>query len=652
MFKNPDTVLNLYEDIPVADGLNIAFRTPGGQAAYFNARRVRQVTGMTQINYLGGKVRIQGDPTGVLRCNYLSFNNVAYEGKPFYAKVSGHDWVNHNTVDIFFEIDYWQTFMFDALYRSSKIVREHLSASQWADAVANPYRNDIPELMTPEELPTIPEFEVSYKRPDGVAIRSDGKAAGAGPNSAAHPKGVTPAITSGVGATGLVTTYSGGGYTSGGKWDFRLVFQIAGFDGSDDLKALFDFATPNHYDTGYRNGFSRGFFLGVLGNDGAQGAGVDGEGGLAQDITTKMTEVLDYMTANNITHQILGIWVVPPEVAVDDVHVAGDFNGVNGGWVGDTTINVNVPSYEDLGYGAVRNPKLRRAPYRYVRAVSPSGEEKSLYIERFGNGVKIRAYGNFDDVPALTVAPQQYDGSSLAFKDRLVFKAYPQVGYNIDGFLAHIAAQNTGALLGETATGKKYREQYGSILDESTVGGNVKDTLMGAVGGDPLAGARTNRQDAMAREAVQQLNNAEQAQSFDADKWTSIRRGDKAGGVYEHQRGALIGAGDYVAGNAEGSLGMRLGQAFFEFVVVTLRAEIIKQYDDYLTAYGYASRRLGVPRVAAWTKGGGDPLFVDFDGLTTTYVQTDNLKVYGVYEPAAAQIASLFNAGCRFIKGE
>lgn len=670
MFKQQDTVLNLYENIPIADGLQIAFQTTEEQASYFNVRRLTQVTGLSQTNYLGGKIRIHGEPRSVFAANYLSFNNVAFEGKPFYGKISGVDYVNSSTIDIFFEIDYWQTFMFDAQYRSSYIEREHLSQTAWNQAVANPYRNDIPELMTAEDLPVTDDFEVDYRHPDDVSIREDGKDAQSPINPPDFPDGVFPPEVSPNGTPGLVSTFGGGGYLNKGQGgsgyrNFFIVMQIAEFDGSEAIKSMqqLDFQFTPLTSSNYANAFSRGFFLAVIGD--MVGSPIplpqyhDSTGGVNERLAQNFQDVLNYMAGNNITHQIMGVWVVPREVITHDIHNSTlAYNDPdtfpNEQWIGNPTVSVSVPDYNDMdGYGTIRNPKLRRAPFRYVRAVSPSGEEKSLYLERFASPTapKVRVYGNFDDVPSLTVAPEQYGGYSLDYRDRLVFDAFPQVGYNIDGFLAHIGAQNTKASLGETATGAEYRKRYGGALDTPSIGSDVLATLGGAFTGDIGAGARSNRETDQINENVQLLNNAQSAQSFDAEQWTSVRRGDAPGGVFEHQRGALIGSGDYVAGNSQGSLGIRLGQSFFSFITVTLRAEILRAYDDYLTCYGYSSKRLGVPRVAAWTKGGGDPHFVNFDGLEFTYCQTRDLKVYGVFDPAAAQIADLFNKGCRFIKG-
>lgn len=670
MFKQQDTVLNLYENIPIADGLQIAFQTTEEQAAYFNVRRLTQVTGLSQTNYLGGKIRIHGEPRSVFAANYLSFNNVAFEGKPFYGKISGVDYVNSSTIDIFFEIDYWQTFMFDAQYRSSYIEREHISQTQWTQAVANPYRNDIPELMTAEDLPVTEDFEVDYRHPDDVSIREDGKDAQAPTNGAANPWEHFPPPLDPNGTAGLVSTFGGGGYLSKGQGGagYRNVFivlQIAEFEGSEAIKSMeqLDFQFTPLTASNYGNGFSRGFFLAVLGD--MFGSPIplpqyhDGIDGTNERLAENLREILDYMAGNNITHQIMGIWAVPREVITHDIHNSGltymDTDTFpNEQFIDTPPLPLSAPDYNDMdGYGTIRNPKLRRAPFRYIRAVSPSGEEKSFYLERFSDpsSPTMRVYGNFDDVPSLMVAPQQYGGYSLAYRDRLVYDTFPQVGYNIDGFLAHIGAQNSKALTGESATGAEYRKRYGGALDTPSIGSDVMATIGGALTGDIGAGVRTQREADQTNENVQLLNNAQSAQSFDADQWTSIRNGDAAGGVFDHQRGALIGSGDYVAGNAQGSLGIRLGQSFFSFITVTLRAEILKAYDDYLTCYGYSSRRLGVPRVAAWTKGGGDPHFVNFDGLEFTYCKTRDLKIYGVFDPAAAQIADLFNKGCRFIKG-
>lgn len=650
VFQLPNTVLNLYRDIPIADGLQLVFPSDAERAGYFRARIHRTVESMTHINNSTGHITISGEARDALACNYLSFNNPAFEGKPFYARITNADQVNHNTVKIFFEIDWWQTFMFDVKALPSHIEREHLTLAQQQAALQNPYRGDIVELLTNEDLPVTPDLEVAYTRSDHKIVNNGLAEGSTNSKGLVHePWGASPRP-----ADSLVKQFGGTSYAGAGTdlYPTVMVLQLAHWDGwLDFIEEMTDPSKSSHVPNGQflfsslnvSNGFARGYYL--LYFYGSKASGL-------QQMSDNMKTALDILTKNALTSQLLGIYQVPASLIAGDIHSTGtnlasfpSFPDYTGPADGTMTQDVVLTRYtDDVGYEPA-NPKLYRAPYRMIRAITPSGREHHFSFEdfglsSFGVAATFKLYNNFDDTPSQTLAPVSYGGYSVDYKSRLVYDEFPMVGYNIDGYLSYLGAKYSEAVLSETGGQAHTRENYGTA---TAIGEGVQTAIKaaGQLGKLNATGALATINDGnIQNQTMRQLGGDNQASA------TAIREGSTAPNLFDHHRAATE-ADAYVAGNASGALGMRLGQDFWEIIKVTLKPEILKIYDDYFTMYGYKSDRLGVPRVLDWIAGGETPWFP----ATGTYCKTSNMKVYGVYAPAADSIADLFNSGCRFVKG-
>lgn len=660
MNKQPDTVMNLYEDIPIANGQQIGFTSRAKQSAYFNARRLRQITGNVYLRHTTGEVKVSGETSQVMKANYLSFNNQSFDGQPFYGAIVDFEYLNNDTVKIFFEIDWWQTFMFDAKWRSSRVEREHLSEIGWQSAVANPYRNDIPELLTDEGLTTGEEYEVDYKRTKGL-IADNGKHA----ISQAAVNTLSPTYRPGfeiiqpTGQDHLVTQFGTNFAIEDPQSTIAVVMHIATSEWvtsrlNSTWKPYINTVMTNvepEYDA-YANGFGRGYTVVVV-NAGATGTNSDEPDGTNTARAENVKAILDDMAANGATSSILGMWVVPFAMLQSDLHFVISKSYSNGGVLagGRTIPRVTIEplDYNDIpGYPSIVNPKLRRFPFRYLRVTDPGGSSQGFEIERFSDpdSCGLRVYSLFDDVPSVTVAPEGYNGHSLDYKRRLVYNTLPQMGYVTDSFLTYLSSMHQQALVNATP---------GDVAAAKNPLNQISEKVTGAVQG--LTRLATGDfsgpdriQDAGRDSAI--LRQAEAAGNLDAGQWGAVRAGDVSAGPFDGQRAAFT-ADIYHAGNAAGSLGRRLEQDYFECVQVTLRGHILSLYDDFLTAYGYSSTRIGVPRVAGWVHGQSDvPHFVQFDGMRFTYVKTESAKVYGVLKVAAAAIGALFDNGVRMLDGD
>ena len=112
-------------------------------------------------------------------------------------------------------------------------------------------------------------------------------------------------------------------------------------------------------------------------------------------------------------------------------------------------------------------------------------------------------------------------------------------------------------------------------------------------------------------------------------------------------------ADQYVAGGGSGYLTYRFRNLYFSLYFITLNDAMTQTVDDYFNAFGYNSGRIGVPRICNFIKSSGDaPHFVEIDDGPATYVKTGDMHVVSNLKPASDYIEALFNAGCRFIKGD
>ena len=63
----------------------------------------------------------------IIDCNYLYYQNTGFTNKYYYCFITNMEYVNENATRITFELDVFQTYMFDITYKKSFIEREHVN---------------------------------------------------------------------------------------------------------------------------------------------------------------------------------------------------------------------------------------------------------------------------------------------------------------------------------------------------------------------------------------------------------------------------------------------------------------------------------------------------------------------------------------------
>jgi hypothetical protein len=639
----------MYSDVPISAGHQLVFSNKNAQTLYFANKRLVTKAGCSYIRK-SGRLRIEFNAARVQQCNYLSFTNTSFENVTFYAKILDYEYVNNETTDILYSIDYWQTYMFDATYHACSILREHLTEEDYQKAVANPWRRDVPELLTDEGLPVSSELEKIYKETTQSSLLPDVYV------------GERFRVPDNIYESDLNSRY--------------IVFFISAFDyeamdeESTDTKPSETFLTYWDYINGesdadltnaftsWDNGFARSYGVFAIKYDNST------------DWKEKMNNALNFFAVWGISSSIVGIYVLPKFI-MDGL---GDNDG--------RLIHINLTKDSDI------DPKLNTYPFKYIRVISPL-DTKEYRIDLFesasnsesSNFVEFRLLANCNGLPTIAIVPAQYkyytegiatEGTrgnvlKLNFKERIEYSGFAQVGYSIDSYLTFLSGQYSQAIASNTMSGQADKianlqeamaGQGSALLGtisapvsgvSNVIGQIAQGNFGGAVSGIFGMGNIVNEQAASISRAQANYESAQQSINIQNEAMSS-RTGSSA--VFDSTKRAYVND-QYTAGSGGGLLAYQLYNISFIFEIVTLADDILQKYDNYLSIYGYKSLRTGRPHICDYVVDGTNtPHFSTFDGETFTYVQTENMQVTGLQQVACSYIENLFNSGCRFLKGD
>ena len=665
-----NSVLNLYSDVEVSDGLQVAFSSAAAQYNYFSKRLVKQYTGMSYV-YRNGVVKIQDTPQVVARANYISFNNPSFESKPIYARITDYQYVNNATVKITYAIDWFQTFMFDVSYRSCQIQREHLSDADWAKAVANPWRHDILELETGENFhfteddrPQISTKErVHYLQcPDDSTDCYVMLALSPFSFDVTPPEDIDPDNPPRTPEDDL------------GTW-----LRLFTFHNIDTALADDDFNQIVVRADDVRDGLPAALNIYIFKINVPYQSIFTGMNDSWQVPKMMIDGVLDDLTAMGRTSQIVALYYAPKATVR--------------AFLGDSDTAKNIFSVDNINARTciASNPKMKRFPFSYLTVESPSGNRKEFHYEKFAdptNQIDFYLLGSFNGFPFLSLVPYNYgqgnpsaggvfDKTGFNITERLDYAEVPQLSYTTDGFLSYISSQyqqaqvnqstpvqlaRMGEFMGGAATAAASLAPTlaGGALNGLTASGALSDTRPVGAGMAALGSTLSN---------VSQGDNSKAGAAAGAAMMAHAVASNLSDANVRSAMGANIGLGSpiynfdterslydndiYHAGTAGGFPAYKLARFYYQFYFKTLTPAWTEIVDNYFNAFGYNSGRIGIPRIVNFIHGGGDqPHFVTYDGAPTTYVKTTDCHVISTMMPVSLDIEALFNAGCRFIKGD
>lgn len=665
-----NSVLNVYANIECTDGQQVIFQSDSARAAYFNNHRVAQFTGMSYV-YHDGIVKLEATPGTMVNANYISFNNPSFESKPIYARITDWKYVNNKTVALTYEVDWFQTFMFDFTAQSSQISREHLSETDWAAAVANPWRADIMELNQDEGIVLNPfDYDpAEYKKfAPGSKNTLMYAAIAIADTSISYKASDTNDVN-----TRLATFYDN-------IIENIHEADVAGLarmkmDGSYSGEAEFNVPRASHIIFIAYNDTINGSWAGdnVVANTNYYPKIAYG--------TNTVQAFMSLLTAAGLTNQILGVTALT-------LSQIKELAGIERKWL-----------FKDIDLPTATDPKMKRYPFSYLEVMAPSGTETTYVYEGWkGNTPTMRTYTAYD-LSCRTLVPIDYFGTGLNYRERFDTSPLLQLSYTTDNFLTYLSSAYQSSASRYTPMGRLSNAVSAGVA-AAGLGLDVAAMGLGVGGAVSAGGSIAHTAAASAINAAQQgavslqtasamassgiaagqgyaanaatgsvLNNISSASDNASQLFSSVV-GDKNSMVASGLRGGTgVLRGDvgnltdlvtsraehpgsaYVAGCSPSIIGGLVSNEYmYRYQKVT--DATVSLFEAYFAAYGYKTGRIGIPRVCNYINGSGSmPHWASIDGKSCTYVKTTGMKIIAPLKPAADYIRAVFDAGCRFVKG-
>lgn len=126
-----NTVIKVYAGIPWDDTLRDVrlFDTSAQRDIYFNGK-LKGIWEKCSIVSMGKSIKVEGYYNNFLECNYLTFTNQVPDttARTIYAFITSISYVNVNTVQIDYTIDWIQTYLFDFEFDECMVEREHVNS--------------------------------------------------------------------------------------------------------------------------------------------------------------------------------------------------------------------------------------------------------------------------------------------------------------------------------------------------------------------------------------------------------------------------------------------------------------------------------------------------------------------------------------------
>jgi hypothetical protein len=128
MVINKDSTVYIMENYPLSkDDLGtLTFSDEISQNVWYIANSKNHYTGLSYVRD-NKVIRINEKYADVMNCNYLFFKNVGYSSKWIYCFINDVEYINDNSVNVTYEIDQWQTYLFEKEIGSCFVEREHVN---------------------------------------------------------------------------------------------------------------------------------------------------------------------------------------------------------------------------------------------------------------------------------------------------------------------------------------------------------------------------------------------------------------------------------------------------------------------------------------------------------------------------------------------
>lgn len=131
------SAISIYSGVPWDDTYSDIryFENNASRENYLEVKRKGLWTGCSVVS--SNKIRVEAKINNVVDCNYMSFTNIGFDTpRTFYCFITSVDYINVNTVEITYEIDWVQSYLYDIRFESCNIEREHVSDDTWGKNTA------------------------------------------------------------------------------------------------------------------------------------------------------------------------------------------------------------------------------------------------------------------------------------------------------------------------------------------------------------------------------------------------------------------------------------------------------------------------------------------------------------------------------------
>ena len=129
MYIVPNSTVFILSGIPINKNYQhtIYFDDANAQYNYFKKHVKKTFTGVSYQREKRGWMRVECSADELYNCNYIMYQNTAYNNKWFYAFIDSVEFVNNVTCEVTFTLDVMQTWFFDYTLQACFVDREHVA---------------------------------------------------------------------------------------------------------------------------------------------------------------------------------------------------------------------------------------------------------------------------------------------------------------------------------------------------------------------------------------------------------------------------------------------------------------------------------------------------------------------------------------------
>ncbi len=133
----PDSTIILLTNVPIQPNYSdtLYFTSASEQTNYFLSKTLRRFDAQYYQRHTINKCRLNARADDVDMCNYMMFQNTAFQGKWFYAFITSVEYINVNVAEITFEIDQLQSWYFEYSTMPCFVERMHNATDNIGDNI-------------------------------------------------------------------------------------------------------------------------------------------------------------------------------------------------------------------------------------------------------------------------------------------------------------------------------------------------------------------------------------------------------------------------------------------------------------------------------------------------------------------------------------